>query len=905
MTGATNMNGAYALANDHGFNTSFASYPSLGAGRGDENSNPNPVRYVEVYSEVRTRYSQVFWTMSDTIPFPENFLARFGNSTIAIVGYEADQVQRTPEGDVPVPITWAYNHHYMGRVLGKYTQLRQVKVRSPQHQQQHQHQHQDPMAMGEAATVSTWVDTPPPGGHTSPMGSFWVGESVGQDPTPDSQIPTLQGFDEANGGEWRKSFHGYPHGYAQLLEKPRGFRLEPMQIDTRNRDGSMEKPGDGFHLGPIPKNYRAPREGPDAVYSGLLECPCTTRITRLTQPAYELRTDGGSCSSGGAGAAAQTDDMIRSASKCFEAVQSSFRSKFPTDAVFRNLTVSETSLPPGCSLTARLLGTALADAAPPAIAAKNAADLLVVAEGAAPTAAASHERPQQHQQQRQVVSVIFNTDSSSVVPCGAGGGSGSNQTHHPEQELGSATGVVNLTLELNGAVLPEGLARITASGPADVWFGFALGAKQMADQPNAVIIDGEGRVSERKLGEHAPGASIPTQVHVVSNVVLDGVRTVILERGFRGLTPEHISFDVNKTGGLGFIAAVGSGPSLAYHRAKTAGQLVLVAQGVPNCVCAAPRPFGQGNGYIVYTHDDGAQESVAFGPGGGRGGRCPPRPRSDLLETRNPTCDVRTYQGGLMCCHHGWLLTDKEQAAQVPSDIFAYHMKFRIWFQEYVPADPARGTPASHQNLVRFYYDFGCGEYDVLRSPEGTPPNERVQRNEAHWQVKDMLRPGSLRNSVYHTGLPNATQVGVKLIYANGHCHAASCISLELYNNDTGELLCRQVGHMGRTRNPDTVRGADYDEAGYVTIPPCLWGEGSPGLLPPRLLTWETNLTSVKRTNSTYGHTGEMAHWQMRGVLVGPEEETAGLLPPSAPRVRAPRSPHGAAPAPGEPELFV
>ena len=32
---------------------------------------------------------------------------------------------------------------------------------------------------------------------------------------------------------------------------------------------------------------------------------------------------------------------------------------------------------------------------------------------------------------------------------------------------------------------------------------------------------------------------------------------------------------------------------------------------------------------------------------------------------------------------------------------------------------------------------------------------------------------------------------GVHLIYAGGHCHAPSCISMELFNADTGKLLCR------------------------------------------------------------------------------------------------------------------
>ena len=31
---------------------------------------------------------------------------------MAIVGIEMDQVRKTPQGDVPVPINMAYNHHH-------------------------------------------------------------------------------------------------------------------------------------------------------------------------------------------------------------------------------------------------------------------------------------------------------------------------------------------------------------------------------------------------------------------------------------------------------------------------------------------------------------------------------------------------------------------------------------------------------------------------------------------------------------------------------------------------------------------------------------------------------------------------------------------------------------------------
>ena len=89
----------------------------------------------------------------------------------------------------------------------------------------------------------------------------------------------------------------------------------------------------------------------------------------------------------------------------------------------------------------------------------------------------------------------------------------------------------------------------------------------------------------------------------------------------------------------------------------------------------------------------------------------------------------------------------------------------------------------------------------------------------------------------------------------SGHCHAPSCLSMELYNADTGMLLCRHDPVYGKTHQARLFLGniQDYkigltwwgcfwaifkiirlinmkrwqvhDELGYVAIPPCLWGE--------------------------------------------------------------------------------
>jgi hypothetical protein len=56
--------------------------------------------------------------------------------------------------------------------------------------------------------------------------------------------PTNIVFKENPGGEYRKSYHGYPHGYAQLIHSPTNFVVEPMQIDTHNRKyGATELTG--------------------------------------------------------------------------------------------------------------------------------------------------------------------------------------------------------------------------------------------------------------------------------------------------------------------------------------------------------------------------------------------------------------------------------------------------------------------------------------------------------------------------------------------------------------------------------------------------------------------------------------------------------------------------------------
>ena len=69
---------------------------------------------------------------------------------------------------------------------------------------------------------------------------------------------------------------------------------------------------------------------------------------------------------------------------------------------------------------------------------------------------------------------------------------------------------------------------------------------------------------------------------------------------------------------------------------------------------------------------------------------------------------------------------------------------------------------------------------------------------------------------------------GFELIYAAPHCHAPMCIDVELYNADTGDLLCHVSGILGSGNSSKA-----YDETDYLKLNPCLWGQDR-GLLAPQ-----------------------------------------------------------------------
>lgn len=732
------------------------------------NHNPNSSRrfetayprrpteeFFDVYAgPVSTRYGEVFWQGLPAVPLPEDIVSRFAGKAIAITGYEVDQVmvdnttkdESTSSGfaEKSVPIYWAYNHHYVSWLKGKHA------------------------TMVELDGTDTSVI-----GHPLLMNSVAI-----DDPNPSSAIPTSQFFSEGNGGEMRKSYHGYPKGFAQLLDSPTEFVMTPMQIDTWNRNTSY---GDPFVPGPESTASGAPLTGRDAIYSGHLECPCTDRIVKTVVDTYATT----SASQPHCGTA------VSSAAKCFVAVS---QVGVAQSDVATNATVSSDELPAGCSI--------------------------FTTDGVKYTA-------------------TFNTKTSSSAKCGASSSGKSGKPHM----AGVAHSVVSFEAQLDAGT---SLATLTLSGPAAVWFGVGLGAAVMKDTPNAIIVLGNGTVFEQKLADQQAGHKLPNSLTVVSNVVKAGVRTVVVTRPLKGKTAEHYTFDMANPL-IKFINAVGRGPAFAYHAKRAASTLNLKVVGANTCIC--------NTGEKGFIHSDMNPNPQPFHKS------CRAEPAGDLLAKKNPTCTLQQYSGGLSCCKSHNILLDKHQNPW-PDNILSYFMKYRFWFEDFVPATST--TPASHQNLVRFFKETeaDAGEYDVVKAPTGTKPEDTVYEITAHFQTKDGMKMCDPRTSPHCTGVDSS---GTKLMYASCHCHAPSCLGCELWNADTGELICRQTPVYGNSPAA-TNETNKYDEQGYVAIPPCLFGDEADGLMPPPYLKYDQNLTAIKRNNNTYDHYGEMAMWQMRGA---------------------------------------
>merc|ERR1712228_520252 len=344
-------------------------------------------------------------------------------------------------------------------------------------------------------------------------------------------------------------------------------------------------------------------------------------------------------------------------------------------------------------------------------------------------------------------------------------------------------------------------------------------------------------------------------ITILSQSVTNKIRSITMTRPIKGM--EYCT----KSGNLNVITAIGSTPDFSYHADRTGANIILLPKTNKACIC-------QSNVQSFITYMDGQSNAFVY--------ECVDEPRSDMLRKgdgtqrdgiQNAACDVFTYHGGLQCCKHQFLLTDKEQQSQLPiNKTDKYFLKWRYYFQEYVPA--SKVSKASHQHLHHwvFLIDDAVNDYeeDNVESEYGI--KSTVGKIEANLTVRDMGLEdaiGFYQDNGNIQPVPIYSNTTIMPLVMTPHCHAPSCIREEIWNADTGEILCNMTARYGSEEY-----GSLYDvfnEPNYITIVPCLFGFQE-GLQFPFVLSQDTNLTAIKYLNNTWRHLGQMAQWT--GLMV-------------------------------------
>ena len=749
----------YAISNPPGSTANWHGTP--GEYKTDFEANvEGKVEHFDVYGEVQTMYSQVYWTRNNPINLPPDLVERFKGKTMAITGYEIDQVTHSgpqlgstsdktnglggfscypdcEDSDKSVPIYNAYNHHYFSWLVGSDSEM---------------YEREDPLFMPNPTTT----------GFRTKEGTT-------------HGFPTNIVFKENPGGEYRKSYHGYPNGYAQLIHSPSQWVVEPMQIDTHNRNYGIN---DEVGLKPsfLPKTFQNNMTDLQNGLSPLIECPCTDRITKSTVQVPSIVTTG-TCKAG------ISDDK-----ECLKTLNQTGIS------IAKFSVINDPSVPSGCSI--KPSGTKY--------------------------------------------NGVFNA-ANSTKSCGT------------INDVG-LQGTVKLG-ELKFHIAHDtSIATMTMLGPSDVWFGIGFDASSMNDAPYTIVIDGNGKVYEKKLANHAPGTDLTSTIRVLSNTVQDSTRIVVMQRSVKGLSSNHYSFPT-KPGDVNLIGAIGQSPDYSYHKSHSGGKITLIPTKVSACICQ-PTTLD----YLSYMDTT----TLGFGTYD-----CLDQPRSDMAnhgdgtgrQVPNPACHMNTYHGGLQCCRHSWFLTDRDQDTLIPKDkVDTYFLKWRYYFQEYQPAQGS--AQASHKHLHHwvFLIDAQVNDYEEDNANYGT---ESIGKITAHLKAKTM----GLEDLTNHTddGAPPVPNnfTTITPIVMTPHCHAPSCIREEFWNADTNEIICNMTAKYGDEEYGPTTKV--FNEKNYISILPCLYGD-QPGLQNPFNLTSETNILAVKYFNNTFRHLGQMAQWT--GLMV-------------------------------------
>merc|ERR1711959_714434 len=234
------------------------------------------------------------------------------------------------------------------------------------------------------------------------------------------------------------------------------------------------------------------------------------------------------------------------------------------------------------------------------------------------------------------------------------------------------------------------------------------------------------------------------------------------------------------------------------------------------CPCTPQRAIDEDNGTV-----DGWTPFPPFGT-------C----SAQFFDMNNPSCRLDTYQGGWRCCEDGnYLLdTDKYDTADFPEDTV-----YAKWILTFIDED------ASKMNLKKAYPNIldvtgsldtrGNIEFDVPQCEDGTLPEDCIYEQTA---------------VVYVSGGINGTEdTLVSIPYTVGHLHVGG-IDLTLYDDATGELICRSEAIYGNGTEP-------ANEKNYIVgMTPCVFDD-------PPVFKKNDKVRVVSRYNATEPHFGVMA----------------------------------------------
>jgi hypothetical protein len=387
-----------------------------------------------------------------------------------------------------------------------------------------------------------------------------------------------------------------------------------MILDTKNREGTGTPQRPTGH-GIVPSSSTV---GPEEMYSGIHECPCTDKWPKVISSYSTLKS--GSCK-----------PDITDAAVCFDAA-----AELGMSPITQNITVNNPKLPSGCSVTA---------------------------------SAGGYE-------------INFNTNPKPTAKCGAPDPSGVvPRVAGRQEDLVNVSLDLDAKSD-KATIIVEGPADVwfgvgfgyhhVSTGGADPSVGVSMIGTNWT-----LVMFPNGTVQERKLGNHEPGYVLPPSITVTSNTVANGVRKVIVTRSIAGVQSDNYKFDPSANQ-VTFINAIGGSADFTFHKKKESSVIYLLELDYPTCVCDVAADQGTIGGYSWGTQrctpkplgemlDDpvwlvGPQANPVKGKG------------------VNPSCDIHAYRGGLRCCKGGTIILDSNQTVK-NNTVFEWQLKYRYYYE--------------------------------------------------------------------------------------------------------------------------------------------------------------------------------------------------------------------------------